>query len=99
VNLIALYFFFLSARSPIPPPRERGELKNTIFVPPLSTSSKTGGPPSLYGTRLAQVLLVRRDGRVTYIERDIWALDGTGAAVRASPENTRSFIFRLGSDW
>jgi len=102
VNLIALFLFFFSfsARSPIPPPRERGELKNTILVPPLSTSSATdAAPPDLYGTRLAQVLLVRRDGRVTYIERDIWALDGTGAAVRASPENMRSFIFRLGSDW
>jgi hypothetical protein len=59
--------------------------------------STADAPPDLYGTRLAQVLLVRRDGRVTYIERDIWALDGTGAAaVRASPENMRSFIFRLG---
>jgi hypothetical protein len=62
-------------------------------------SSTRDAPPDLYGTRLAQVLLVRRDGRVAYIERDIWALDGTGAAVRASPENMRSFIFRLGSDW
>jgi uncharacterized protein with NRDE domain len=62
-------------------------------------SSRTDEPLDLYGTRLSQVLLVRRDGRVTYTERDIWALDGRGAAVRASPENTRSFIFRLGSDW
>jgi uncharacterized protein with NRDE domain len=94
VDLIALDF---SARSPLPPPRERGELKNAILVPPLSTSSTADAPPDLYGTRLAQVLLVRRDGCVTYIERDIWALDGTGAAaVRASPESMRSFIFRLG---
>jgi Transport and Golgi organisation 2 len=106
VNLIALFLFFFifSARSLIPPTREREELKkNTILVPPLTMSSRTStatdAPPELYGTRLAQVVLVRRDGRVTYIERDIWALDGIGAAVRASPYNTRSFIFRLGSDW
>ena len=92
-------FFFFSARSPFPPPREREELKNTILAPPLSISSTRDAPPDLYGTRLAQVLLVRRDGRVTYIERDIWALDDTGAAVCASPENMRSFILRLGSDW
>jgi uncharacterized protein with NRDE domain len=61
-------------------------------------SSKIDTPPDLYGTRLAQVMLVRRDGRVTYIDRDIWALDDAGAALRASPENMRSFIFRLGSD-
>ena len=89
-------FFFNSARSPNPPPREREEFKNTILAPPLSMSN---APHDMYGTRLAQVILVRRDGRVTYIERDIWALDGTGAAVRASPENMRSFILRLGSDW
>jgi hypothetical protein len=98
VNLIAVSFsfFFSSARSPFPPPRERKDLKNMILAPPLSMSSRTDAPPDLYGTRLAQVLLIRRDGRVTYIECDIWALDGTGAAVRASPESMRSFIFRLG---
>lgn len=58
----------------------------------------THAPSILYGTRLAQVILVRRDGRVTYIERDVWALDGTGAAVRAKADSTRSFMFRLGSD-
>lgn len=62
-------------------------------------SSTTDAPHDLYGTRSAQVILVRRDGRVTYIERDIWALDCTGAAARASPENMRSFILRLGTDW
>ena len=91
---------FFSARSPNPPPRDRGDLKDTILATPLNENSTTDGPPNLYGTRLAQVILVRRDGRVMYIERDIWALDGAGAAVRASAkENTRSFIFRLGSDW
>ncbi len=100
MNLISLFFFALfSACSPIPPPRERGERKNTILVHPLiATSSTTDAPPDPYGTRLAQVILVRRDGRVTYIERDIWALDDTGAAACASADNMRSFIFRLGSD-
>jgi uncharacterized protein with NRDE domain len=59
----------------------------------------TDAPGGIYGTRLAQVVLVRRDGRVTFIERDIWALDDTGATVRASADNMRSFIFHLGSDW
>ncbi|KAI0278203.1 NRDE protein-domain-containing protein [Russula aff. rugulosa BPL654] len=94
-HLVERLMELLTTRSPFPSPRERGEPKNTIIVPPLSRSD---APLDLYGTRLAQVLLVHRDGRVTYAERDIWTLDGTGAAVRASPENTRSFIFRLGSD-
>jgi uncharacterized protein with NRDE domain len=57
-----------------------------------------GAPPTDYGTRLAQVILVRRDGRVTYIERDVWVLDGTGAPVRASVTEMKSFRFHLGSD-
>jgi uncharacterized protein with NRDE domain len=57
-----------------------------------------GAPSSAYyGTRLAQVILVRRDGRVTYIERDVWTLDGAGEPVRASAADMRSFVFRLGS--
>ena len=91
IHLITLFF---SARSPNPVPRERGELKNTILVPPLRM---TDAPSVIYGTRLAQVVLVKRDGHVTYIERDVWTLDETGAAVRAK-DSTRSFIFRLGSD-
>lgn len=57
-----------------------------------------GAPPASYGTRLAQVILVRRDGRVTYIERDVWTLDGAGTPVRASAADMRIFVFRLGSD-
>jgi len=103
-HLVGRLMELLTARSPIPPPRERGELKNTILVPPLSASSSsssssaTDGHLELYGTRMAQVILVRRDGRVTYVERDIWALDDAGAATCASAHNTRSFTFRLGSD-
>jgi len=69
-----------------------------ILVPPLNMSSMSGVPPAVYATRLAQVILVRRDGRVTYVERDVWTLDGAGTAVRASAADMRSFIFRLGSD-
>ena len=54
--------------------------------------------PEFYGTRLAQVILVRRDGRVMYVERDVWMLDiGTGAPKRAGKADMRSFVFRLGA--
>lgn len=49
------------------------------------TASRTGrGTPPLalgcdsttyYGTRLSTVILIRRDGNATFIERDIWALE------------------------
>ncbi|KAI0301125.1 NRDE protein-domain-containing protein [Multifurca ochricompacta] len=92
--------------SPISPPRTRAELKNTILVPPFNTSNNNNNNPNappapatttIYGTRLAQVILVRRDGRVTYVEHDVWMLDDQGAPVRASPSNMRVFTFRLES--
>ncbi|KAI0250999.1 DUF833-domain-containing protein [Lactifluus subvellereus] len=90
----------LTAHSPIPPPRERAELKNTILVPPLDISAPPDVPPQagIYATRLAQVILVRRDGRVTYVECDVWVLDSAGAPVRASAADMKSFTFSVGPD-
>ena len=88
-----------SAHSPIPPPRERAELKNTILVPPFEAQvANPDAPHAYYGTRLAQVILVRRNGHVTYIEHDVWLLDTTGAPVRAGANNMRTFTFRMGAD-
>ena len=86
------------AHSPIPPPRERAELKNTILVPPFDRpDTKPDAPNAWYGTRLAQVVLVRRNGHVTFIEHDVWLLDTTGAPVRAGATNMRTFTFYTGS--
>ncbi|KAH9065201.1 DUF833-domain-containing protein [Lactarius vividus] len=88
----------LTAHLPIPPPRERAELKNTILVPVVDVgATKLDASHAYYGTRLAQVVLVRRNGHVTYIERDVWLLDTTGAPVRAGATDLRAFSFRLGS--
>ncbi|KAN0129475.1 DUF833 domain containing protein [Lactarius tabidus] len=87
------------AHSPIPPPRERAELKNTILVPPFDTGvAKPDAPHAYYGTRLAQVILVRRNGHVTFNEHDVWLLDTTGAPVRAGANNMRTFTFHVGAD-
>jgi len=89
----------LTAHSPIPPPRERAELKNTILVPPFDRAdAKPDEPHASYGTRLAQVVLVGRNGHVRYIEHDVWLLDTTGAPVRAGANNMRTFTFRTGSE-
>ncbi|KAH9035605.1 NRDE protein-domain-containing protein [Lactarius hengduanensis] len=90
--------FSFSAHLPIPPPRERAELKNTIIVPVFDAgATELDAPHAYYGTRLAQVVLVRRNGHVTYIERDIWLPDTTGAPVRAGATDMRAFSFCLGS--
>ena len=51
--------------------------------------------PDYYGTRLATIILIRRDGQVLFRERDIWQLDSTGNAVRGDPRKDRVFRFRI----
>ena len=48
-----------------PPPHTRGELRNTIAVAPLPLRLTLPEPDRAYGTRLASVVLVRRDGGVS----------------------------------
>ncbi|KAK0445713.1 NRDE protein-domain-containing protein [Armillaria borealis] len=74
-----------------PPERvvHRSELKKAIHVVPLSIEGK------MYGTRLSTVLLVRKDGEVLFVERDIWKLDHDGTVTRAPPESQRSYRFQL----
>ncbi|ETW81471.1 hypothetical protein HETIRDRAFT_240525, partial [Heterobasidion irregulare TC 32-1] len=57
-----------------PPPHTRGELRNTIAVAPLPLRLAPPEPDRAYGTRLASVVLVRRDGSVLFVERDMWEL-------------------------
>ena len=92
-----------------PPPRTRGELRNTIAVAPLPLRLTPPERDRAYGTRLASVVLVRRDGSVLFVERDMWELardDGDGAGEargeapaprprRADPARQRVFRFRL----
>lgn len=52
-------------------------------------------PPEFYGTRLSTVLLVRRDGSVLFIERDIWTLDSEGNVMRGEASRDRVFRFRI----
>lgn len=50
--------------------------------------------PTFYGTRLSTVLLVRRDGAVLFIERDVWKLVD-GKAVKLEPPTERRFRFNI----
>ena len=45
-----------------------------------------------YGTRVTTVILVRDDGEVTFVERDIFVQDERGEAVRGKDE--RRFTFQ-----
>jgi uncharacterized protein with NRDE domain len=82
------------------------ELRNTIQVVPLPFSSQdTGSPDSAhqtsrslraYGTMLSTVILVKRDGEVLFVERDIWGHGPDDTPVRSTDRSTdRVFRFKL----
>jgi len=67
------------------------------ITPSLSADAPADGP-EFYGTRLATVLLIRRDGRVLFVERDIWQLDSNGEVTRGDPRRERVFRFPVATD-
>ncbi|PFH51209.1 hypothetical protein AMATHDRAFT_191686 [Amanita thiersii Skay4041] len=76
------------------PVTQRSELCNTVHVVPVPIKL-ANEPGALYGTRLSTVLLIRRDGQVRFVERDIWQLVD-GKIARASPSSERTYQFNLG---
>lgn len=68
------------------------------MTPDLAADAKADGP-DYYGTRLSTVLLVRRDGQVRFVERDVWQLDAATKAgvTRGDPRLDRVFNFKLES--
>lgn len=81
------------------PPRDRSDLKNVIHVEPISVkgplSDELSPNVNLYGTRLSTVILIRRDGEVLFIERDIWMLSHEGEAIKSDAKSQRVFRFRV----
>jgi len=69
----------------------------TIQVLPVPTSTVSDNlPPTVcYGTRLSTVLLVRNNGEVLFIERDIWKLGDGGVPIKSDPPTERRFDFKL----
>ncbi|KAF8272807.1 NRDE protein-domain-containing protein [Lactarius quietus] len=76
----------------------RGAEKYNLVPPFDMRVAKPDAPHAYYGTRLAQVVLIRRNGHITYFEHDVWLLDTTGAPMRAGANNMRTFTFHMGSD-
>lgn len=90
-------------------PCSRLELQYTIQVIPFAVfpgstgsldsthqTSDASQPPITYGTRLSTVILVKRNGEVFFVERDIWGPGPDGAPVRSIDRSTdRVFKFNL----
>lgn len=83
----------------------REDLRKTIQVPLIDVQAvpSLGGTipatrsasadKSWYGTRLVTVILVRRDGEVLFVERDIYKLGPDGQPIKASLEDSQTRVF------
>ncbi|KAJ7740234.1 NRDE protein-domain-containing protein [Mycena maculata] len=72
------------------PVRAREDLRQTICVSPLTVNA--GG---YYATRLATVLLVRRDGTGVFIERDVWRVGAGGEGLELTEPGEGERRFRI----
>ncbi|KAF8887161.1 NRDE protein-domain-containing protein [Infundibulicybe gibba] len=88
-------FELLAWQSP-EPISERPQLRKTVHVAPIPIIVE--GSPNMtnnfYGTRLSTILLIRPDGQVLFVERDIWKMQD-GKPVKADPSSERTFRFQL----
>ncbi|TFK52384.1 DUF833-domain-containing protein [Heliocybe sulcata] len=100
VDISEHLFQLLSWRSENPP-KARAELRNTIQIEPLPVPAmgSTGSTaPEFYGTRLSTVILIRKNGDVLFIERDIWRIGADGTPWKADPSTQRVFRFTIAPD-
>ena len=74
------------------------ELRNTIQVVPFDILPQGVGswPRDAYGTMLSTVILVKRNGEVLFVERDIWGHGPDDIPVKSSDRSTdRVFRFKI----
>jgi len=82
------HLFDLLTWRPAEPAREA---KDTIHIDPSPVDSHS----DIHATRLSTVILIKRDGQVLFIERDMWQLNEDGNLVKADPSSQRVFRFQL----
>lgn len=76
--------------------QQRAELRHTVQVAPFNVPDPTKSDEKdwMYATRLSTVVLIRKDGSVLFIERDIFqSVDGQ--VKRPDPPTQRVFRFSL----
>ncbi|KAJ7075779.1 NRDE protein-domain-containing protein [Mycena belliarum] len=105
--LASRLFALLRTTAPAPV-RAREELRRTVCVAPLAVPLGGAGEAGVYATRVATVLLVRRDGAARFAERDVWvagggegggeAGTGTGAVLAEPGAGERLWRLRVGAE-
>ncbi|KAK8865618.1 hypothetical protein IAR55_000762 [Kwoniella newhampshirensis] len=87
-DLVERMFKLLSHQVPVTSP----DLSHTTTVPLLDVPSELPNNASRgYGTRTATVILVKEDGKTTFVERDVLVLDDKGEARRGDAERWYEF--------
>ncbi|EIN12811.1 DUF833-domain-containing protein [Punctularia strigosozonata HHB-11173 SS5] len=76
------------------PPRERAEHRNTIHIEPYPVAFDPTHATDFYGTRLSTVILVRRDGKVLFVEREPWRLSD-GVLQKQQPPDEHVFRMQI----
>jgi len=82
------HLFELLTWHPGDPVRERS---HAIYIEP----EQDGNVSNAYGTRLSTVVLIRRNGQVLFIERDVWRMEENGKLAKADPPSERVYRFEL----
>ncbi|PWN21636.1 hypothetical protein BCV69DRAFT_312129 [Microstroma glucosiphilum] len=80
--------------------QERADLRRTVLVPAFSMAPPKGKGKAWYGTRTSTILLVRKSGEVTFVERDVHTMDGGRARLLSEEERRhgqRRYDFKLGA--
>ena len=90
-------------------PTRRYELRNTIQVTPFALAWEDTGsfecaqktlpsswPRDAYGTMVSTVILIKRNGEVLFVERDVWGRGPDGTPIKSTDHSTdRVFRFKL----
>ncbi|ETS60282.1 hypothetical protein PaG_05833 [Moesziomyces aphidis] len=75
-------------------PTQRSELRNSILIPPVQLPTPAGDG-DWYATRTSTVILIAKDGRATFVERDIHTLNHNIPTQIPPGKAQRSFSWNL----
>ncbi len=75
-------------------PTQRSELRNSILIPPVQLPTPAGDG-DWYATRTSTVILIAKDGRATFVERDIHTLNHNIPSQITPGKAQRSFTWNL----
>lgn len=92
--------FDLLWTSSTPAPTQRSELRNSVLISPLElpTAGTGEGGRDWYATRTSTVILIGKDGRARFVERDTFGIQQGKAVLLNGPEGSGAMRGRKGGE-